>query len=69
MTAPMPPEQPRPSESPNRTMPNLIVAPHVSGPATESCRSAVGSFCRNLGPYLDGTPGRMGNLVDHEAVR
>lgn len=62
-------EEPLPSESPLWTAPNLIVTPHVSGHATESWRSAVGFFCRNLGLYLDGAPERMGNLVDYAAVR
>lgn len=62
-------EEPLPSESPLWTTPNLIVTPHVSGHATESWRSAVGFFCRNLGLYLDGTPERMGNIVDYEKVR
>jgi phosphoglycerate dehydrogenase-like enzyme len=62
-------EEPLPSQSPLWTTPNLIVTPHVSGHATESWRSAVGFFCRNLQLYLDGTPERMGNLVDYEKVR
>jgi phosphoglycerate dehydrogenase-like enzyme len=62
-------EEPLPSDSPLWTAPNLMITPHVSGHATESWRAAIAFFCRNLELYLDGTPERMGNLVDYEAVR
>ena len=61
--------EPLPGDSPLWTTPNLIVTPHVSGHAAESWRSAVGFLCRNLELYLEGTPERMGNLVDYGAVR
>jgi phosphoglycerate dehydrogenase-like enzyme len=61
--------EPLPSDSPLWTTPNLIVTPHVSGHAAESWRAAVTFFCRNLELYLDGSPERMGNLVDYTAVR
>ena len=61
-------EEPLPSDSLLWTTPNLIVTPHVSGHAAESWRSAVEFLCRNLELYLEGTPERMGNIVDYEAV-
>ena len=61
-------EEPLPQESPLWTTPNLLITPHISGNATESWRSGVEFFCRNLRLYLEGSPERMGNLVDYAAV-
>jgi phosphoglycerate dehydrogenase-like enzyme len=62
-------EEPLPADSPLWSAPNLLITPHISGNAPESWDAAVGFFCSNLGLYLDGTPERMGNLVDYAAVR
>jgi phosphoglycerate dehydrogenase-like enzyme len=62
-------EEPLPSNSPLWTTPNLLITPHISGNAPESWEDGVEFFCANLGLYLDGTPERMGNLVEYSAVR
>lgn len=61
-------EEPLPAESPLWTAPNLLITPHISGNAPESWRWGVEFFCGNLRLYLEGTPERMGNLVDYTAV-
>ncbi len=61
-------EEPLPPDSPLWTAPNLLITPHISGNAPESWRWGVGFFCENLRIYLDGSPERMGNLVDYSAV-
>jgi len=61
-------EEPLPPESHLWAAPNLLVTPHISGNAPESWRRQVDFFCANLRRYLDGTPERMGNLVDYTAV-
>ena len=61
-------EEPLPAESPLWTAPNLLITPHISGNAPESWDNQVDFFCRNLRLYLEGSPGRMGNLVDYGAV-
>ena len=62
-------EEPLLEDSPLWTTPNLLITPHISGNSPESWGAAVGFFCTNLGLYLAGTPERMGNLVDYNAVR
>ncbi len=62
-------EEPLPAESPLWTAPNLLITPHISGNAPESWDRQVEFFCRNLRIFLDGSPERMGNLVDYAAVR
>jgi phosphoglycerate dehydrogenase-like enzyme len=61
-------EEPLPAESPLWTAPNLLITPHISGNAPESWDRQVDFFCRNLRIYLEGSPERMGNLVDYAAV-
>jgi phosphoglycerate dehydrogenase-like enzyme len=61
-------EEPLPPESPLWMAPNLFITPHVSGNTPESWHWQVEFFCRNLRLYLDGTPERMGNLVDFLGV-
>ncbi|MGZ8651797.1 MAG: D-2-hydroxyacid dehydrogenase [Actinomycetota bacterium] len=61
-------EEPLPPESPLWTAPNLLITPHISGNAPESWGWGVEFLCRNLRLYLDGSPERMGNLVDYSAV-
>jgi phosphoglycerate dehydrogenase-like enzyme len=61
-------EEPLPAESPLWTAPNLLITPHISGNAPESWDGQVDFFCRNLRLYLEGSPGRMGNLVDYTSV-
>jgi phosphoglycerate dehydrogenase-like enzyme len=61
--------EPLPAESPLWTTPNLVITPHISGNAPESWDRQVDFFCRNLRLYLEGSPERMGNLVDYAAVR
>jgi phosphoglycerate dehydrogenase-like enzyme len=61
--------EPLPAESPLWTTPNLLITPHISGNAPESWDRQVDFFCRNLRIYLEGSPERMGNLVDYAAVR
>jgi phosphoglycerate dehydrogenase-like enzyme len=61
-------EEPLPAESPLWTAPNLLLTPHISGNSPESWGWAVEFFCGNLGLYLDGSPERMGNLVNYSAV-
>jgi phosphoglycerate dehydrogenase-like enzyme len=60
--------EPLPPESGLWTTPNLFVTPHVSGNTPESWRWEVEFFCSNLRLYLEGSPERMGNLVDYSAV-
>ena len=62
-------EEPLPPDSPLWTAPNLFITPHISGNAPESWDGQVDFFCRNLRLYLEGSPERMGNLVDYAAVR
>jgi len=62
-------EEPLPPDSPLWTAPNLLITPHISGNAPESWDGQVDFFCRNLRIYLEGSPERMGNLVDYAAVR
>ena len=61
-------EEPLPPESPLWTAPNLFITPHISGNTPESWHWQVEFFCRNLRLYLEGSPERMGNLVDYPAV-
>jgi phosphoglycerate dehydrogenase-like enzyme len=61
-------EEPLPPESPLWTAPNVLITPHISGNAPESWEGQVAFFCHNLRLYLDGSPERMGNLVDYAAV-
>lgn len=61
-------EEPLPPENPLWTTPNLLITPHISGNAPESWGRGIEFFCRNLRLYLDGSPERMGNLVDYSAV-
>jgi phosphoglycerate dehydrogenase-like enzyme len=61
-------EEPLPPEDPLWTAPNLFITPHVSGNSPESWRWQVEFFCGNLRLYLEGSPERMGNLVDYSAV-
>jgi phosphoglycerate dehydrogenase-like enzyme len=61
-------EEPLPSASELWTTPNLLITPHISGNAEESWTYEVRFFCSNLGLYLDGSPERMGNLVDYSAA-
>jgi phosphoglycerate dehydrogenase-like enzyme len=61
-------EEPLPAESELWRTPNLLITPHISGNAEESWTYEVGFFCSNLRLYLDGSPERMGNLVDYSAV-
>lgn len=61
-------EEPLPPESSLWTLPNLFITPHISGNAPESWEWEVEFFSRNLQLYLDGSPERMGNLVDYSAV-
>ncbi len=61
-------EEPLPAENTLWTVPNLYITPHISGNAPESWRWEVEFFCRNLELYLDGSPERMGNLIDYSAV-
>lgn len=60
--------EPLPPESPLWSAPGLLITPHISGNAPESWGWQVDFFCRNLRLYLDGSPERMGNLVDYSAV-
>jgi phosphoglycerate dehydrogenase-like enzyme len=61
-------EEPLATESPLWTAPNLYITPHISGNTPESWHWQVEFFCRNLRLYLEGSPERMGNLVDYPAV-
>ena len=61
-------EEPLPSDSDLWTAPNLLITPHISGNAPESWRWEVEFFCANLRLFLDGSPDRMGNLVDYSAA-
>lgn len=61
-------EEPLPSDSDLWSAPNLLITPHISGNAPESWRWEVEFFCANLRLYLDGSPDRMGNLVDYSAA-
>jgi phosphoglycerate dehydrogenase-like enzyme len=61
--------EPLPEDSELWTMPNLFITPHISGNATESWQWEVEFFCGNLRLYVEGSPERMGNLVDYSAVR
>jgi phosphoglycerate dehydrogenase-like enzyme len=61
-------EEPLPPGSSLWTAPNLFITPHISGDAPESWQGQVDFLCHNLHLYLDGTPERMGNLVDYSAV-
>jgi phosphoglycerate dehydrogenase-like enzyme len=61
-------EEPLPSESDLWSAPNLLITPHISGNAPESWRWEVEFFCANLRLYLNGSPERMGNLVDYSAA-
>jgi phosphoglycerate dehydrogenase-like enzyme len=61
--------EPLPPDDPLWTAPNLVITPHVSGSAPESWAASARFFCANLAVYLDGTPDRMGNVVDYDAVR
>lgn len=61
-------EEPLPAESQLWTTPNLLITPHISGSSPESWRWGVEFFCGNLRLYLEGSPERMGNLVDYAAV-
>lgn len=61
-------EEPLPPESELWTTPNLLITPHISGDAEESWTYEVGFFCANLRLYLDGSPERMGNLVEYWAA-
>jgi phosphoglycerate dehydrogenase-like enzyme len=61
-------EEPLPPESDLWTAPNLLITPHISGNAPESWGWEVEFFCANLRLYLDGSPDRMGNLVDYSAA-
>ena len=61
-------QEPLAPESPLWTAPNLSITPHISGNTPESWQSQVEFFCRNLRLYLEGSPERMGNLVDYPAV-
>ncbi len=61
-------EEPLPPDSALWTAPNLFITPHVSGNTPESWDWEVEFFCRNLELYLDGSPERMGNLVDYSAM-
>ena len=61
-------EEPLPSDSDLWSAPNLLITPHISGNAPESWRWEVEFFCANLRLYLNGTPDRMGNLVDYPAA-
>jgi phosphoglycerate dehydrogenase-like enzyme len=60
--------EPLPPESALWSAPNLLITPHVSGNTPESWNRQVEFFCHNLRLYLDGSPERMGNLVDYSAV-
>jgi phosphoglycerate dehydrogenase-like enzyme len=61
-------EEPLPPESDLWTTPNLFITPHISGNAEESWTYEVAFFCANLRLYLNGSPERMGNLVDYTAA-
>lgn len=61
-------EEPLPAASHLWTAPNLLLTPHISGNAPESWGWGVEFLCANLRLYLDGSPERMGNLVDYSAV-
>lgn len=61
--------EPLPAESELWGIPNLIITPHISGNTPESWDWAVEFFCKNLRLYVTGSPERMGNLVDYNAVR
>jgi phosphoglycerate dehydrogenase-like enzyme len=61
-------EEPLPADSPLWTAPNLLLTPHISGNAPESWGWGVEFLCANLRLYLDGSPERMGNLVDYSAM-
>ena len=61
-------EEPLPADSDLWSAPNLLITPHISGNAPESWRWEVEFFCANLRLYLDGSPDRMGNLVDYPAA-
>lgn len=61
-------EEPLSPQSELWTAPNLLITPHISGNAPESWRWEVEFLCSNLRLYLDGTPERMGNLVDYQAA-
>ena len=61
-------EEPLPSDSDLWSAPSLLITPHISGNAPESWRWEVEFFCANLRLYLDGSPDRMGNLVDYSAA-
>jgi phosphoglycerate dehydrogenase-like enzyme len=61
-------EEPLPSDSELWTAPHLLITPHISGNAPESWQWEVEFFCSNLRLYLDGSPDRMGNLVDYSAA-
>lgn len=61
-------EEPLPRDSALWTAPNLFITPHISGNTPESWNWEVEFFCRNLELYLDGSPERMGNLVDYSAM-
>ncbi len=61
-------EEPLPPDSALWTAPNLFITPHISGNTPESWDWEVEFFCRNLALYLDGSPERMGNLVDYSEM-
>jgi phosphoglycerate dehydrogenase-like enzyme len=61
-------EEPLHPESDLWSTPNLLITPHISGNAPESWQWEVEFFCANLRLYLDGSPDRMGNLVDYSAA-
>ncbi len=61
-------EEPLPPDSDLWSAPNLLITPHISGNAPESWGWEVEFFCANLRLYLDGSPDRMGNLVDYSAA-
>lgn len=61
-------DEPLAVDSPLWATPNLLITPHISGNASESWDAAVEFLCANLALYLDGTPERMGNIVDYSAA-
>lgn len=62
-------EEPLLADSPLWSAPNLLITPHISGNTPESWRWCIEFLCANLRVYLDGSPERLGNSVDYDAVR
>jgi phosphoglycerate dehydrogenase-like enzyme len=49
-------EEPLPSESPLRVLPNVVLLPHLAGPTSDRCRDSGDFALRNLRAYLAHEP-------------